>query len=334
MSNSIFSPPLTRRRALAGLGACAAVPLVPLARPALAQTKLAALDIPSLAMPSLGAFPSPVIKEKGFDKANGLDVTFQPKAAGIYRSDFASGASPLGGSGSLLIDVGLVSEKGAKIIYLFNINDYWGTVAVPGASAIKTLKDLSGKKLAAALPTSNYAIFRYFAKLSGLDLSTVEVMNTSSTALVPMMVSGRVDGVQLWEPAYSILASKGDYRALDFIGLWRESNKVAAMPYQGIAAHEGWVKANPQLIPRLYAMYAQAADFIESSPDEAGSIIAKASKTDPQTMADLIRSKRLGFNMYWAGEQRAATEAMFRAALEIGFLKDMPAPDVLFDKPV
>lgn len=330
---SIHTPrlSLTRRQALAGLGAMAAMPL---ARPALAQTKLAALDIPSLAMPSLGAFPAPVIKEKGFDKANGLDVTFQPKAAGIYRSDFASGASPLGGSGSLLIDVGLVSEKGGKVVYLFNTNDYWGTVAVPGNSPIKGLKDLAGHKLAASLPTSNYAIFRYFAKLAGLDISSVEVVNTASTALVPMMVSGRVDGVQLWEPAYSILAAKGDYRALDFVGIWREKNSFEAMPYQGIAAHADWVKQNPQLIPRLYAMYEQAVDFIRSSPDEAGAIIAKASKIDEQTTVNLIRAKRLGFSMYWAGEQRPATEAMFRAAMEIGFLKTMPSPDVLFDKPV
>ena len=318
---------LTRRSTLGGLGSLA------IASPALAQTKLAKLEIPSLAMPSLGFFPAPVIKAKGFDRANGLDIDFVPKAAATYRTDFASGATPLGGSGSLLIDVGLVNDKGSKVVYLFNTNDYWGTVAVPRTSAINSLTDLAGKTLAASIPTSNYTIFRYFAKLAGLDLNRVEVQNVSQSALITMMKANRSDAVQLWEPAYSILNVADEYKALDFIGLWRRTTGQDVMPYQGLAAHAGWVDANKALIPRLYAMYAQAVDFIESKPAEAGAIVGRESKIDPASVEKMIVGKRLGFKIYWGGEQRAAGKAMFQAAVDLGYLKKMPPDDVFMDKP-
>ena len=37
------------------------------------------LSIPTLPVPSLGAFLGPIINSEGFDKANGLDITFMPK---------------------------------------------------------------------------------------------------------------------------------------------------------------------------------------------------------------------------------------------------------------
>jgi ABC-type nitrate/sulfonate/bicarbonate transport system substrate-binding protein len=318
---------MTRRGAILGVAAT-------IAAPAIAGANATPLEIPSLAMPSLGFFPAPVIKAKGFDRASGLDVTFVPKAAAIYRTDFASGASPLGGSGSLLVDVGLVNDKGSKVIYLFNTNDYWGTVAVRRDSGIARLNDLAGKTLAAAIPTSNYTIFRYFAKLAGLDLAQVEVQNASQSALVTMMSTGRVDAVQLWEPAFSILNNGGDqYRALDFIDLWKRTTKQSYIPYQGIAAHADWVAANRPLIPRLYDMYEKAIDFIEANPDEAGAIIGAESRINPKIVADMIRAKRLGFRLYWGGEQRDAAKAMFTAAIDLGYLRKMPPDDIFFDKP-
>jgi NitT/TauT family transport system substrate-binding protein len=318
---------ISRRQALVGAASC-------FFAPALAQANLADIEIPSLAMPSLGYFPVPVIKAKGFDRANGLNISFVPKAAAIYRSDFASGASPVGGSGSLIIDVGLVNDKGAKIVYLFNTNDYWGTVAVQKDSGINNLQDLAGKKLAAALPTSNYIIFRYLAKLSGLDLSKVEVMNTSQTALVATMLAGRTDAVQLWEPAYSVLAAAGNYKALDFVQMWRQTLKEDYMPYQGIAAHKSWIDANPQLIPRLYATYEQTLDFITAQPAEAAQIISKESKINAAVLEDLIRANRPAFRLYWGGEHRSAGQAMFKAAIDVGFMKNMPPDDIFYDKPI
>ncbi len=131
-----------------------------------------------------------------------------------------------------------------------------------------------------------------------------------------------------------MLAADGNYKALDFVQMWRETLKEEYMPYQGIAAHKSWIDANPQLIPRLYATYERTVDFITSQPAEAAQIISNASKINVKVLEDMIRANRPAFKMYWGGERRAAGRAMFKAAIDLGFMKDMPPDDVFFDKPV
>jgi ABC-type nitrate/sulfonate/bicarbonate transport system substrate-binding protein len=308
------------------LAAAVAIAAAPCAR---ADT--AKLVIPTLPVPSLGYFTPPVIKSQGFDKANGLDIEFVQKPASTYRTDFAAGTDLIGGSGTLLADVALLNEKGVDTVYLFNVFDFWGTVAVPNDSGIKTLKDLEGKVLAAALPTTNYAMFRYFAKLAGLDLSTVQIRGTTVPGLVPIARSGRADAVQLWEPAYSILIhGSSDFHGLNVVGPWKEKTGLSAIPYLGVAAHRSWVASHRELIPKLYRTYQMAAEFITKHPAEAAKVIGKETKIDAEVLEGLISSDRLGLNVYWAGENRPAAEKVLEAGLETGYLKERPT-DLLYD---
>src|SRR5690606_594781 len=125
------------------------------------------------------------------------------------------------GSGTLLADVALLKEKGVDAVYLFNVFDFWATVVVPKDSPVTAIGDLKGTTLAASLPTTNYAMFRYLAKLGGLDIATVQLRNSDSSGLIPIAKSGRADAVQLWEPAYSILThANSDFRNIDVMSRW------------------------------------------------------------------------------------------------------------------
>ena len=237
-----------------------------------AQVKL---DLPVFPVPSLSAFTPPVIKAKGFDKMYGLDLNIQTKPARLYRTDFAAGTSKLGGSGTLLADVALLNEKGVETVFLFNVFDFWGTVVVKADGPIKTLKHLEGRTIAAALPTTNYALFRYFATRAGVDLSKVEVQSSPVPGLVPMAASGRVDGVQMWEPAHTVITyGNNNFRGLDIVSNWKKETGFSALPYLGIAAHKDWVEANGDLILKLYKTYKVATNFILQNPEKAAKIIS------------------------------------------------------------
>ncbi len=307
-----------------GIGAIAVVPV------SAAEVKL---DLPVFPIPSLSAFTPPVIKAKGFDKANGLDLNIVTKSAGTYRTDFAAGTHKLGGSGTILADVAKLNEKGVKTIYLFNVFDFWGTVVVRADSNIRTLKDLNGKKLAASLPTTNYALFRYFAQTEGVDLSNLKVQSSPVPGLVPMAVSGRVDGVQMWEPAHTILTfGNSNYRALDLTSKWKKRTGLSVVPYLGVAAHKEWDDANAELIPKLYRSYKMAADFIKKNPEEAAQIISDASggKLKKAVLVNLMNSDRLNLNVYWGNTYPDAAKAVFQAATETAYLKSMPSLDILY----
>jgi ABC-type nitrate/sulfonate/bicarbonate transport system substrate-binding protein len=299
---------------------------------ATAHADVAKLTIPTLPVPSLGYFTPPIIKSQGFDKKNGLDIKFVQKPASTYRTDFAAGTDLIGGSGTLLADIALLNQKGVKTVYLFNVFDFWGTVVVPQDGDIHTLADLKGKTLAASLPTTNYAMFRYFAKLAGLDMSTVHPRGTTVPGLVPMALAGRTDAVELWEPAYSILIHDSNkFRAIDLVGKWKKATGSSLIPYLGVAAHESWVKKNGKLIPKLYKTYQAAADFIKKHPAEAAKIIGKETRIAPEILAGLIKSDRLGLNVYWAGAHRKAAQKVFEAGMNTGYLKKMPPASVLYE---
>lgn len=290
------------------------------------------LTIPTLPSPSLGAFMGPVIKSQKFDAQNGLDLTFVQKPTATYRTDFAAGTDQLGGSGTLLADVALLKVKGLDVVYLFNVFDFWGTVVVPKNSDVKTVADLKGKTLAASLPTANFPMFRYLAKLGGLDVNTVQLRNSDSSGLVPLAKSGRTDAVQLWEPSYSILVhGNSDFRSIDVMSEWRKKTGQSAFPYLGISAQRAWVEKNKPLIPKLYATYEKAAAFVKSNPKEAAAVISKDLGIPEAVTLDLISSDRLQLNLYWAGANKKAAEEVFKAAQDSGYLKTAPGEEVLYD---
>jgi NitT/TauT family transport system substrate-binding protein len=299
---------------------------------AVANAQSVNLTIPTLPSPSLGAFMGPVIKAKKFDEQNGLNLTFVQKPTATYRTDFAAGTDQLGGSGTLLADVALLNEKGLNVVYLFNVFDFWATVIVPSSSEVKTVTDLKGKTLAASLPTASFPMFRYLAKLGGLDMETVQLRNSDSSGLVPIAKSGRTDAVQLWEPSYSILIhGNRDFRSIDVMSKWRETTGLAAFPYLGISAQRAWVNQNRTLIPKLYATYEKAADFIKKNPGEAATIIAKELGIAEPVIQELTASDRLQLNIYWASANKAAAEEVFKAAQSVGYLKSAPNEGMLYD---
>ena len=285
--------------------------------------------------PSLGAFMPPIIKAKKLDAANGLDIAFQERTPDAYTAQFNSGEFKVGGSASLLT-IGLGDARGVKVKYLFNLFDLWGAV-VTSRPDIKTLKDLEGKQLAAARATTNFVMFEFFAKQAGVDISKIEVVNTATPGLVGYALADRADAVQIWEPAYTLLRSKKpDIRNLDQRTevSWKQYGGGDFIPYLGVAAHTDWIEQNQAIIPRLYAAYQQAAEWIKQNPDEAAAlIIPKANAEDRKAMAELIRSnERLGMHVGPAAGMRKEIEAVYQAGRDVGYFPKAPSGESVYTK--
>ena len=295
------------------------------------------LTIVIFSPPSLGAVLPGVIKQQKLDQANGLDITFAERTPDAYAAQFNSGEFQLGGSAALLT-LGLADTRGVKVAYLFNLFDYWGAV-VTQDPAIKSVADLRGKQMAAAKGTTNYAMFEWLAKQQGLDPSTVKVLNTATAGLVGYALANRADAVQLWEPAYTLLkAKKPDIRLLD-LGMdktWASFAGGGKIPYLGVAAHDDWIAANQALIPKLYATYKAAGEYIVKHPDEAALLInPKGTPPDRAALVSLIKSNdRLGMNVAGANDIAKQINAVYKAGIDVGYLKKQPSNDTIYDKPL
>lgn len=304
--------------------------------PAAAQAP-AKVTIVVFGFPSLGAFMPPVIKAKKLDEANGLDIEFVERTPDAYTTQFNSGEFKVGGSAAVLT-VGLADARGVKVKYLFNLFDFWGTV-ITSRPAIKTVKDLEGKQLAAASSTTNFVMSEFFAKKQGVDISKIQVINTAPPGLVGYALADRADAVQLWEPAYTLLKSKKpDIRMLDtdMAKTWKSFAGGERIPYLGVAAHDDWIAANQALIPKLYATYKAAGEYIAAHPEEAALLIApKSTPPDRAALVSLIKANdRLGMNVVPAGEVAKQIDAVYKAGIDVGYFKAMPSSDTIYAKPM
>jgi NitT/TauT family transport system substrate-binding protein len=302
---------------------------------ALAQP-LSKVQIVVFGPPSLGAFLPPVVKAHKLDEKNGLQIDFQERPPTAYTAQFNSGEFKVGGSAALLT-VGLADVRGVKVAYLFNLFDYWGAV-VTSRPDVRTLKDLEGKEVAAASATTNFRIFEWLAAQQGVELAKMSVVNTAPPGLIGYALADRAAAVQLWEPAYTVLkAKKPEMRQLDLKidASWKKFAGSSSMPYLGVAAHLDWAKANAAQIPRLYATYKQAADWVAAHPDEAAKLIqAKGTPEDQKAIADLIRANdRLGMNVAWASAQRKEIESVYAVGQSIKFLERAPSADTIYAAP-
>ena len=295
------------------------------------------LSIVVFGAPSLGAFMPPVIKARKFDEANRLDIDFAERTPDAYTAQFNSGEFKLGGSAALLT-VGLADIRGVKVKYLFNLFDLWGAV-VTSRPEIKTLKDLEGKQLAAAKATTNYVMFEFFAKKAGAEVSKIEVVNTATPGLIGYAMADRADAIQIWEPAYTLLKSKKpEIRNLDqrTEASWKAFGGGNFIPYLGVAGHTDWIEQNQALIPRLYATYKQAAEWIRQNPEAAAPLIApKSNAEDQKAIVALIRANdRLGMNVAPAAGMRKEIEAVYKAGQDVGYFPKAPSAESIYMKAI
>ena len=282
--------------------------------------------------PSLGAFLPAVIESRKIDSANGIDMQFTYTTPDNYNAEFGAGHFDVGGSAALLSEA-LRTERDANVTYLFNLFDFFGAV-VTSKDGVQSLGDLEGKKLAAATGTTNFAMFQWFAKQQGLDLDKVEKVNQTTAGLSSMAASGRTDGTQLWEPAYSTLLAKNkDVRTLDLgLSRWQSTFHTDSIPYLGVAAKGEWAKAHADTVKKMFAVYKEAADWVRQNPDDAAKIIAKdIPNGDPAVIAGLIRNNdKLGLAVAPADQVADGIDAVFKAGEQTGYLKQDPPESIVY----
>jgi NitT/TauT family transport system substrate-binding protein len=301
---------------------------------AFAQAPLAKIDMVVFGQPSLGGFLQPIIKNRKLDTKNGIEINFVERTPDAYIAQFSSGEFQVGGSAALL-SIGIASNHGVKVSYLFNLFDYFGAV-VTDRKDIQTLKDLEGKQLVAATSTTNYTMFKWLAQNQGVNLSKVSVENTATPGLIGYALADRAEAVQLWEPAFSILkAKKPSLRSidLDMRNRWKKFSGTDSIPYLGVAAHEAWIKKNPQLAEKMYLTFKEAAEWVRSNPVEASKLISSAIKgAEPAIIQKLIEdNSRLGMNVVPASKIRPGIEAVYKAGVQSGYLKKNVDAATIYD---
>jgi NitT/TauT family transport system substrate-binding protein len=185
----------TRRFLLIALTAVIGL-VVPLAAstPASAETKLKMVLNWKYQGPQGWFF---LAQDRGYFQKAGIDITLdQGNGSGAPIPLVASGTYDVGfGDINALIQFAATKPEEAPIAVYVMYNQPPFTIAVRADSAIKSPKDLEGKKLGGAAGDGALKLFPAFCKIAKIDCTKIEITNMQPNLREQMLMNKQVDGV-------------------------------------------------------------------------------------------------------------------------------------------
>jgi NitT/TauT family transport system substrate-binding protein len=135
--------------------------------------------------------------DKGYYKAEGLDVTIDPANGSLESlTRVASGAYDIG-FGDINSMIRYRDQNPATplkaVFTVYNRPPF--AIVTRKSRGITKPKDLEGKKLGAPGADATFAQWRIFAKVNGIDPAKVQVENVGIPVREPMLAAGEVDAI-------------------------------------------------------------------------------------------------------------------------------------------
>jgi ABC-type nitrate/sulfonate/bicarbonate transport system substrate-binding protein len=306
---------------------CGIIALVLAAAAGGEPAELAKVNFARLSFPSHVGMATDILKEQGFDRKHGLDIELKNfGAVGAFYAAQATGEADAGIGGPLVYQK--MRLEGAPIKVIGTLVDMTSMVVIAKDPAIRSLTDLKGKTLAAAVAASEYQVLTVVAKSKGIAMGKdVTVVPADPPLARTQLAAGRVDAAMTWEPAATLTMRDNPAYRIIFnakVG-WREiTGKDGWLLVLG--ANEGFIRRSPELIPRLVAAFRDVAQFMKTNSDDADRIISKSINLPPGAFKEMVTTPRVVF------EVRPTTEAparesiweVIKVAVGEGFYKDPP----------
>jgi len=177
------------------------------------------------------------------------------------------GAVDFGYVGASTITFGLAAGSPLKVIGVWRFHGTGSGLMVPANSAIHSLADLRGKKIAVVRGSPGHLLVVEALKKAGIPLSAVTIVNLSAGDAKAALTSGAVDAWAIWDPYLAIGQVQDHDRVLI------TSADVAPEIECGVASDKAiqskraqlidfmsrvrrawtWGEAHPEAVARVYA---------------------------------------------------------------------------------
>lgn len=195
------------------------------------------------------ALPSSVAIANGeFQKATGYEIDFRKfnSGADIFAA-IASGDVQVGYVGSSPFAAATSRGLDVKAFQLASISGTDEALVVRNGSGIESVKDLKGKKLAAAPVSTDHYQLLALIKSQGLSEKDVQVFAIPQPEIVAAYNRGDIDGGFVWDPALTELKKGGKVLVTS-----REVAEGGAPTFSAWVAAGEFAKANPEFL-KAYA---------------------------------------------------------------------------------
>ncbi|MFB7240884.1 nitrate ABC transporter substrate-binding protein [Streptomyces populi] len=195
----------------------------------------------------------------------------------------------------------------------------FGAITVKKGSAIKSAKDLEGKKVAVnTLKNINETAVRESVRKAGGDPSEVKFVELAFDQMPAALDSGRIDAAMVVEPALATVKSQGATEIA--------SSLVDVAPNLTVAMYftsNQYAQQHPDVVKKFQEATAESLAYADAHPDEVRGIVTTYTTIPAAVLAKVTLPK-------WPAEpNRASIEALEKLGEQDGLFKSTPDLDKL-----
>lgn len=213
-----------------------------------------------------------VALDKGYYKQEGLDVEILGgRGSASTAREVAASAAQFGLADSGTVILARANEKlPIKLVGIVYAKAPHGLMAL-SSSGIKKPADLRGKRLADSSASSNYILFKAYAKKVGLDPNAVEWVFTDFNSLPGLLTTKQIDAIGQFEMGRVVLEKRAR-QPITFL-----SYADAGMQFysNAIIASDKTVQEDPALVKAFLRATRKGMADAFANPKEAASIQRK-----------------------------------------------------------
>jgi NitT/TauT family transport system substrate-binding protein len=167
----------------------------------------------------------------------------------------------------------LMMTPGSGVKAIMSIDrDVPHAVLTRGDTGIKSLADLPGHSLGTAPTASSNLYFPLVLQEAKVDPAKITIVNVDPSALGPMLLTKRVDGILMWTTGIPRLKPEADKVGISLVAL--PFNIVNSSMYGSVLiASEKRLKEQPDLTRRFIRALRQAFLFTRDHPEQTAAYV-------------------------------------------------------------
>ena len=287
------------------------------------------------------AAPFTVAIDKGYFKAEGLDVTIDTAGGSLEPINrVASGTYGIG-----IGDINsLIKFRDAnpgtpiKAVFMYYNKPPFAIVGRKSRGVSKP-KDLEGKKLGAPAPDGAYAQWPIFVQANGIDASKVTIENVGFPVREPMLAAGQVDAITGFSfSSFINLKDKGV--PVDDITVLLMADYGVNLYGNTVIVNPKFAADNPEVVKGfLRALVKGIKETVKSPSTAVDSIIKRNDIAKKQTelerlnmaIRDNIVTPEVKANGYGGVDKARLAKSIEQIGLTYKWKSAKPAPDDIFD---
>lgn len=145
-----------------------------------------------------------------------------------------------------------IRSSGAPVQWVGTVGNFNGAdgMVVGPNSAIRSVRDLAGKKIALPFYTVVHGPLKLLLEANGVPPGSVELVNLAPPQAAASVLSGTVDAAFVWPPFLDGVVERGGH-----ILLRAKDTPGGGWSWTGFAANQRWANANADMLARFFRAF-------------------------------------------------------------------------------